>query len=468
MESAILIRIKKERYIMDKDKIRDYILENISGVIMTDMEGKVMYFNKDAENYFVIPAERVIGTHISVAFPLSKMPENLMINKPKPVYYHTDIGIGVSVHVPLFENGKRIGLLEYDLLSNPRLLYEFPNSYSRFLDDALKSIKFKMSGQGIEAKYTIDSIIGHSEQINNLKAQIAVAAKSNSQVIITGETGTGKEMVAQAIHNLSERRTRKMISLNAAAIPENLVESELFGYKEGAFTGAKHGGMKGKFELADKSTLFIDELSKLPLSVQPKLLRVLQEKCIEPIGSDDVIPVDVRIIVSTNEDLKKLVEQGKFQADLYYRINVLNIQTPPLRTRFEDLPELLMTKIEELNYLLGKNITGVDPKVYESIRKYNWPGNVRELYNKLEQAMNYAQGDELQVEDFFWDESTPLNRRVVFDVNQKPIDAVRDKAEKELLIQVIEMCNGNKSEAAKYLKINRTLLYQKMKRLGIK
>lgn len=447
---------------------RDFILENISGIIVTDTDGKVLYYNQDAAKYFVIPLDSVIGTDISVAFPESKMPEDLFIDEPKPVYYHTEIGIGVSVHVPLFDEGKRVGLLEYDLLSNPRLLYEFPNSYSRFLDDALKSIRFKMRGQGVEARYTIDSIIGHSKQIDNLKKQIAVAAKSNSQVIITGETGTGKEMVAQAIHNLSERRNHKMISLNAAAIPENLVESELFGYREGAFTGAKNGGMKGKFELADKSTLFIDEISKLPLAVQPKLLRVLQEKCIEPIGSDEVIPVDVRIIVATNEDLRALVEQGKFQADLYYRINVLNIQTPPLRSRFEDLPDLMMAKIDELNYLLGKNITGVNPHVYEEISKYNWPGNVRELHNKLEQAMNYAQGEELQVEDFFWDESTPLNTRVVFDVDEKPIDAVRDKAEKELIIRVIELCNGNKSEAAKYLKINRTLLYQKMKRLGIK
>lgn len=451
---------------MERNALLNYILENISGVIMVDTEGKVVYYNSDAARYFVIPEENVIGTHISVAFPTSKMPEDLMIDEPKPVYYHTNLGIGVSVHVPLFDSGKRIGLLEYDLLSNPRLLYEFPNSYSRFLDDALKSIKFKMKGYGNAERYTIDSIIGSSEEIMKVKEQITVAAKSNSQVIITGETGTGKEMVAQAIHNLSERRHNKMISVNAAAIPYNLVESELFGYYEGAFTGARRGGMKGKFELADKSTLFIDEISKLPLEVQPKLLRVLQEKEINPIGSDKSIPVDVRIIVSTNEDLVELVKQGKFQDDLYYRINVLNINTPPLRNRFEDLPELLERKIDELNYLLGTNITSINNNVYEAMRLYSWPGNVRELYNKLEQAMNYARDSELKAEDFLWD-TTPLNTRVVFDSDEKPIDAVREKAEKELIQKVIELCKGNKTEAAKYLKINRTLLYQKMKRLGI-
>ena len=451
---------------MERNNLFNYILENISGVIMVDTEGKIVYYNSDAARYFVIPEEKAIGTHISVAFPTSKMPDNLMIDEPTPVYYHTNLGIGVSVHVPLFEDGKRIGLLEYDLISNPRLLYEFPNSYSRFLDDALKSIKFKMKGYGNADRYTIDSIIGSSKEIMEVKKQITVAAKSNSQVIIMGETGTGKEMVAQAIHNLSERRNKKMISVNAAAIPYNLVESELFGYTEGAFTGARRGGMKGKFELADKSTLFIDEISKLPPEVQPKLLRVLQEKEINPIGSDKSIPVDVRIIVSTNEDLAELVKQGKFQADLYYRINVLNINTPPLRNRFEDLPELLEQKIEELNYLLGTNITSINPDVYEAMRLYSWPGNVRELHNKLEQAMNYAQGSELRAEDFLWD-TTPLNTRVVFDDDEKPIDAVRDKAEKELIQRVIELCKGNKTEAAKYLKINRTLLYQKMRRLGI-
>lgn len=244
--------------------------------------------------------------------------------------------------------------------------------------------------------------MGKSSAVRKLKEEIIAASKSNSTVMITGETGTGKELVAQAIHALSLRRKERIIKINSSAFPDNLVESELFRYEEGSFTGAVKNGKKGKFEQADKGTLFIDEINQMPVSVQPKILRVLQEREVDHIGSEHSIPVDVRIIAASNQDLKKLVAEGKFREDLYYRLNVFPIYVPPLRDRLEDLELLINTKIRTLNIDLGKSISKVDGDVFEAFRRYDWPGNIRELQNKLEQAMNNVSDDEetLMLEHF--------------------------------------------------------------------
>jgi len=318
-------------------------------------------------------------------------------------------------------------------------------------------------------KYSLENIIGSSQKIQDLKKQIMTAAVTNATVIITGETGTGKELVAHSIHNLSTRIFGSFVKINAAGLPETLAESEFFGYEEGSFTGAKRGGKKGKFELANNGTLFIDEINQMPLNLQPKILRVLQEHEVDRIGSESSVPIDVRIIAATNQDLENLIKKGQFRQDLYYRLNVFPITIPPLRERLEDLPELVMDKIEQLNLELGKSISEVEGKVYEYLRSYDWPGNVRELYNIVEKAMIYVDIDEhiLRVEYFnFRVDNTRIDLETLSKFD-KPIEVITREAERKLINEVLIMFGGNKTKAAQYLKIPRPLLYQKMERLGI-
>ena len=302
----------------------------------------------------------------------------------------------------------------------------------------------------------------------DLKEKIRYIARNNSTVLIHGETGTGKELVAHSIHNLSKRRLRNFIKINSAGLPESLAESELFGYEGGAFTGAEKGGKKGKFEIADGGTLFIDEVNQMPLTLQPKLLRVLQEKEVDRIGSSKSIPVDVRIIAATNQDLKKLVAEEKFREDLYYRLNVVEIRIPPLRERPEDIPHLAWQFVETYNGLFGKHIERIDDRALKRLMDYDWPGNVRELQNTIEKSMNYAEGTVLTDQTLDFDIFIEKQSVEMLKGYNKPIEEVLAQTERNLIQRTLETFGGNKTKTAEFLKIPRTLLYQKMKRLGMK
>lgn len=337
---------------MDCEKLERYF-NQIPGLMMIDMEGTVFYINDQCLKYFQAKKEEFLGKHVKDVFPETKMMEGLEKDEPSIVFYNSFLGIGISMHVPLYEDGKKVGLAEYDMVQHSERLYDFSDSYKEFLDQELKQLAGElMTSEG--TKYTINSLVGTSDKMKELKEKIISTAKTSSTVIITGETGTGKELVAHAIHNLSSRRKERFIKVNASSFPESLIESELFGYEGGSFTGANREGKKGKFELADKGTLFIDEINQMPLSVQPKLLRVLQEKEIDRIGGDEPIPVDVRIIVASNENLEKLVEEGKFRQDLYYRLNVIGLYIPPLRDRIEDLEGIAGSIIDETECSAGQ------------------------------------------------------------------------------------------------------------------
>lgn len=443
-------------------------LENIPGVVVINMEGIVVYVNEQCAEYFGMEKNEVMGSHILKVFPKSKMIDGLRLDEPELVFYSSYLGIGITIQVPLFKEGKKIGLLEYDATQNSNRLYELSKGYSNFLDKALLNMENEIIKLG-SSKYSIDNIVGKSSATIALKQDIIAASKSSSTVMITGETGTGKELVANAIHDLSSRRKAKIIKVNASAFPENLVESELFGYEGGAFTGADKSGKKGKFVQADKGTIFIDEINQMPLSMQPKLLRVLQEKEVDPIGSDSSVPVDVRIIAATNQDLRQLVKCGRFREDLFYRLNVFPIRVPPLRERLEDLELLIETHVKSLNIALGKSITKVDDEVYRRFKHYDWPGNIRELHNRLERAMNYVSDDvdTLRIEHFEgMADGVKIEMEEIGGLDD-PIKAVREGAERKFITEVLARFNNNKSKAAEYLKIPRPSLYQRMKRLGI-
>lgn len=312
--------------------------------------------------------------------------------------------------------------------------------------------------------YFLQDIICDSSQMLEAKRLSSIAARNHSTVLLQGESGTGKEMFAQAIHNASARASGPFIPINCGAIPENLLESELFGYEEGAFTGAKKGGQIGKFELAQGGTIFLDEIGEMPLHFQVALLRVLQDKRVVRIGGSTPIPLDVRIIAATNKNLDWEVKQGNFRLDLYYRINILTIEIPPLRERGEDILSLANHFLDKLNPQLEKNITTLSPDLKEWFLNYDWPGNVRELENIIERAVNLTESDTIGLEhlpaslrkDLFI--SSPYFDTPRLTLKNREIQAIRDALSKT---------GGNITQSAKILGIGRNTLHRKIKELNL-
>ncbi len=244
-------------------------------------------------------------------------------------------------------------------------------------------------------QFDLDCIVGQSASMNNLKDKIQRIAPRDSSVLIVGETGTGKELVARGIHSTSSRNDQPFVAVNCAAIPESLLESEFFGYDEGAFTGARRSGKTGLIEVADGGTLFLDEIGDMPMNLQTKLLRVLQNGEIRRIGGNKSTKINVRIIAATNQDLLQLVEEGLFRKDLYYRLDVIRLKTTPLRERIEDIPELAHFFLDQYNYRFNMAFESFEPKAMDALTKYYWPGNVRELENFIEYAINFERGTEI-------------------------------------------------------------------------
>lgn len=319
---------------------------------------------------------------------------------------------------------------------------------------------------GSQAKITFEEIIGKSALFLECVREAKLAAHSYSNVLLMGESGTGKDLFAQGIHNESPRRVQPFIAINCGAIPRDLLGSELFGYAEGAFTGAKKGGSAGKFELADGGTIFLDEIGEMSLEMQILLLRVLQNREITRIGGHKVIPVDVRIIAATNKDLHKEVEKGTFREDLFFRLNVMPIRIPKLKERKEDIPLLVGYFVQKLNLHLHKNIEEISPKVMEELVKYDWPGNVRELQNVLERTILRSHGCRL-LPEFLPQEIINLTiRKHVFSFHSSL--PKKEEIKKQALVQSIKETNGNYSMAARWLGISRSTLYRQLEKYGLK
>ena len=323
----------------------------------------------------------------------------------------------------------------------------------------------------LNAKYTFNDIIGSSIALKYAIDQAQRAAMTPATVLLRGESGTGKELFAHAIHNASPRSNNKFMKVNCAALTESLLESELFGYTEGAFTGAKRGGKSGFFEEADGGTLFLDEVGELSFNLQSKLLRVLQEKEIIRVGDTKPVYVDVRVVVATNANLEKLIEIGKFREDLYYRISMIQIMIPPLRHRREDIPELSEFLVKKLNHDFGRNITSISAQAQASLVNYDWPGNVRELENILGRAIINMKPLETTLDHRHLPSlgtSVDSNRRIepiaVSTAGNKTYAEFFDEWEKALLSGIITNCSGNKTKAARILNISIRSLYYKLEK----
>ena len=316
-------------------------------------------------------------------------------------------------------------------------------------------------------KIVLDNIIGESNIIKTIKNESFIASKSSSTVLITGESGTGKELFARAIHNHSDRVDNPFIAVNCAAIPDNLLESELFGYEEGAFTGAKKGGKLGKFELAHKGTIFLDEIGDMSLHLQAKLLRVLQERELDKIGGKSNISIDVRIISATNKDLEDMVSKGIFREDLYYRLNVIPIHLPSLKDRREDIPLLIDYTIKEYSNKLGKNVDRVDKDALKVMMEYRWPGNIRELQNIIEYSINMSSSSVITLDSIPQKiKCTSINE--VREDNRE-IRTLED-LEKQEIIRALDKFKDFKKDkelVAKALGISRATLYRKLEKYNI-
>jgi formate hydrogenlyase transcriptional activator len=327
------------------------------------------------------------------------------------------------------------------------------------LKDKLAKEKLYLEEE-LQTEHGFEEIIGDSTALRNVLKQVEVVAPTDSTVLIQGETGTGKELVARAIHRLSGRHERIFVKLNCAAIPTGLLESELFGHERGAFTGAI-SQKAGRFELADKGTIFLDEVGEIPLELQSKLLRVLQEQEFERLGSTKTIRVNIRLIAATNRDLKSMVEANQFRSDLYYRLNVFPITAPPLRERREDIPTLVRYFTQHYAVRMKKNIQTVPTKTLDVLSRYAWPGNIRELENLVERSVILTQGTDLQV---------PMNELQAHDRPASTAHSTLEEAEREQIRRALHEARwviGGPSGAAARLGVKRTTLQSKMQKLGI-
>ncbi len=345
----------------------------------------------------------------------------------------------------------------YDFLTKPLDL----NHLNLIVKNALKGREQEQKISELQKKISDgengSGMIGKSSEMNRVRILIEKAAPSKANVLITGESGVGKELVARAIHNQSERKNKPLVTVHCAALSESLLESELFGYEKGAFTGADNQH-KGRFELADGGTIFLDEIGEINAATQVKLLRVLQEKCFERVGGEETIRVDVRVVAATNKNLEEEVRNGKFREDLFYRLNVVRIQMPSLRERKDDIPLLMHSFLKEFNLENKKNIIGFNNRAKSAMIKYSWPGNIRELRNCVESAVVMCTKDEIGIEDL----PASIKEKSEENTISIPIGITMEEAELIIIQENLAACNGNKSKCAEILGIGRKTLHRKL------
>lgn len=454
---------KDKEMIMMMQSALDTMLEC---VVVVNKQGKIVLMNRAYGDFLGVNAHEVIGQPITDLIENSRLHLVAQTGKPEVseiqrIKNHNCI---VS-RVPMMKNGRIIGAMGKvvfkDVKELNQLIYKHTKIHNELSSGRNESRK-EQTG-----KYTLENIIGENEVMKKLKNMALKAAKGSSTVLILGESGTGKEVFAQAIFSASSRRNGPFVKVNCAAVPENLLESELFGYDEGAFTGARKGGKPGKFELAHGGTIFLDEIGDMSMTMQSKLLRVLQEREFERVGSTKTSKVDVRVIAATNRDLEKMVAEGNFRLDLFYRLNIITLQIPPLRERKEDIPLLADMLLEKIKQHVPHGVEGVSAQALRSLFDYSWPGNIRELENILERAINL-----IEDERYIMPEHLPskLNHQVLPEPqaeSSKKLAGLLGDTEKQAIYRALELAGGNKSKAAKLLGIHRSGFYQKLQKYNI-
>lgn len=441
------------------------IFSGFDGAIIIDETGKIMLFTEYYAHELGVRPEAVLGKNIVEVFPSTRLMEVMQTGQPITADRWELKGRGHIVsRVPIMYNNKVIGAVGFNVFPYEKMQHFIAklSSLSAELSYYKETIKQLRS-----ARYSMQSIIGQSAPLLEAKAKAEQIAGSAAPVFIYGETGTGKELFAHAIHQESPRRNGPMIRVNCAGIPESLMEAEFFGYEEGAFTGAKKGGKPGKFEIARQGSLFLDEIGELPYALQAKLLRVLQEKEFERVGGTETIKADVRIISASNVDLRKLMKNNLFRGDLFYRLNVFLIKIPPLRERTEDIPILVDHFIKEQNAETGTQVEGIGVEAMNVLINYHWPGNVRELEIVIARACLDAKAGIIGVENLLRFGGRKVADRTSPGQELVTLKEVREAAEKKAILIALEKTAGNKQKAADLLGIHRTSLYYKLNEYGL-
>lgn len=436
-------------------------------ILVLDANGRMIYISEAYARNMGVSIEEALGRHITEIIDDSKIPAVLKSGKADLWAHYFRNGNNFLVNrLPIWENGKVVGVVAQSILTSEMEDSTAKQTLNRLIRE-LNYYKEKHK-QMSAPRSDLSSIVGRSKVMEDLKDTLRIVSGTRSSVLLTGESGTGKEVFAGAIHNLSPRRDKPFIKLNCAAIPDTLLESELFGYEEGAFTGALKGGKIGDFEAANGGTLFLDEVDSLSPNMQAKLLRVIQEREIKKVGSTRVFPIDVRFIFATNKDLYAKVKEGTFREDFYYRINVINLRLPPLRERMEDIVPLVENFLRKFNRELDRHVSGLTPEAVMLLERYHWPGNIRELENCIERAFNYAVEGIIDADHIDLPLPTEGEESEVGPgwLNCTLREA-RDHAERMAIKRMLEVCGGNKKETAERLGIDRSILYDKIKRYGL-
>jgi len=446
------------------DTMKDILDHEFQGMVLVDAEGRILKFNY--EKLMGIKEKDVIGKHVSEVIDNTRL--HIVIKTGKKEINDIQKIQGrdmIASRIPIIKNGKILGAIGSVLFKDVR---EIKSLIQRI--ETYKNNFYKYKGEiriMHEATYSFDHIITQNKRMEHLKEVAKRAAESNSTVLIQGESGTGKEYFAHSIHKASYRKYGAFVRINCAAIPRELLEAELFGYEEGAFTGAKKEGKLGKLEIANGGTVLLDEIGTMPLEMQAKLLRVLEEREFERIGGTERIDLDIRVIASTNEELEDAMVKGKFRQDLYYRLNVIRLNIPAVRERIDDIPLLSDHIIEELSKKLGIQPKTISPETMKIFQRYDWPGNVRELRNVIESALNIVKGSVIHPE-YLPDYIQKKGKGGSDSIGESPLlKEIVAKVEIKAIREAIKDANGNRTLAAKKLGIHRTALYKKIEAYGL-
>ncbi|WP_234087119.1 sigma-54-dependent Fis family transcriptional regulator [Azonexus sp. R2A61] len=438
------------------------------GAVIVDKAGCIVWMNDSYPVRLGIEVPScVVGQPIEKIIPNSLMRQVVQSGQPMllDIMEYGEQAFVVT-RLPLRdEAGEVVGAVGFMLYDDPRRLAPLIDRYQRLRSD-LAEVRRKLA-EARRAKYTFADFVGAGALSSALKQAARRAARTTAPVLILGETGTGKELLAQAIHAAGARSESPFVAVNIAAVPETLLEAEFFGVAPGAYTGAERGGRDGKFKLADGGTLFLDEIGDMSPALQAKLLRTLQEGEFEPVGSNRLATVDVRVVAATSRDLERMVAEGHFRADLYYRLNVITLRTPPLRERLEDLALLADYLVDEICRHRGMPPRGISTSAVNRLCRHDWPGNVRELKNVLERALLMSDSETLEADDLNAVMQVSACLAEAADSAPLGIAEAVARAEREAIQRALRDSRGNKAEAARRLGISRAALYEKIAGLGI-
>jgi len=451
----------------------DTILKTINeSCTAIDKDKRVLFWTKGAEKIFSVEADEIIGKKITNFFEHDHLEILNALRKGESVKsqkHHARDDLIVMINSnPVYFGDEIIGAVvsETDVTNVIRLNNELYEASKR-----LYNLEKEINNTNQDP---FKDILGNSPKIRQTKKLLKRASLTDANILIHGESGVGKELFAKAMHNLRETSSAPFIPINCGAIPDSLFESEIFGYEKGAFSGADQRGKAGKVELAKNGTLFLDEIGEMPLDMQVKLLRLLQEKKFYRVGGTKELSIDFRVIAATNKDLKKLVDKGKFREDLYYRLNVVEFEIPPLRERPEDIIELTHYYLHEYSVRYNRPIHGISQQIMQALLQHHWPGNIRELKNVIERLIVFSDNGKLKAEILpFYSayKEDLLNDELLLNLNSpetsEPLKKQLERYEREIIIRELEKVNGNKKECAEVLGITRATLYNRMDRLGI-